>query len=128
MKIKQIIFVLATSLITFSAQAKFELKDESPLLGNWNLYAEAAAIHKEKTSVNIQWEFKRNGVLNTKAEDRTGRTGAFGVQLKYKIENGNLVRQIAPGREKYETCHVQKLDGPDMILKCNYQYFFLRKK
>lgn len=118
---------LATLFLAFSAHAEIKLEDNSEILGKWSLYAEAAALNKEKSNVNIVWDFKKNGTLNTKSKDTRGRTGTFEIPLKYSIVDGAIRKQSTPGREKYETCKVVEKQGSEMILKCKFLYFFLRK-
>ncbi len=103
------------------------LEDNSSILGKWNLYAEAPALHKEKKAVNITWEFKKNGILNTAATDTRSRTGSMSIKLKYSVEDGVIKKQSTPGREKYETCRVISKEKTAMVLKCKYLYFFLKK-
>lgn len=126
------LLLLATVFIAFSAQAKekekiIELKDNSAILGKWNLYAETAALHKEKKAVNIFWTFQPNGNLLATAKDTRNRTGTMSINIAYSVEDGVIKKQIAPGRSKYETCKVIKLEGDDMTLHCKYLYFLLRR-
>lgn len=123
-------------LIASSAQAEtvksvqaedVKLEDNSLLLGEWHLYAEAPALHKEKTKVNINWNFNADGIINTWAKDSRARTGAMRINVKYLVEDGVLKKQISPGRNKKESCRVIKLEGKEMTLKCQYLYFFLTK-
>lgn len=104
-----------------------KLEDNKSILGKWNLYAEAPALHKEKKAVNITWDFKKNGVLNTAATDTRSRTGAMSIDLKYSIEDGAIKKQSTPGREKYETCRVISKEAKEMVLKCRYLFFFLKR-
>ena len=127
MKTTTAIFSLATVLLAFSANAEVKLEDNSELLGKWNVYAEAAALNKEKLALNIKWDFKKDGILNTISKDARGRTGTFEIPLKYSVVDGAIKKQSTPGREKYETCKVVKKEGVEMILKCKFLYFFLRK-
>ena len=127
MKKNKYIFALVTCFLAFTANAKVSLEDNSQIIGVWSLYAEAAAMHKEKVPVDVTWEFKKDGQLLTKARDKRGRTGLMKIKLKYFIENGEIKKQKTPGREKYESCHVTKLEGTEMVLKCEYLYFFLKK-
>ncbi len=118
---------LATILLAFSSHAEVKLKDNSELLGKWNLYAEAPALNKEKREVNIVWDFEKDGTLNTKSQDTRGRTGTFEIPLKYSIVDGAIKKQSTPGREKYETCKVIEKEGTEMIVKCKFLYFFLKR-
>jgi hypothetical protein len=118
---------LATLFLAFSIQAEVKLKDNSEILGVWSLYAEAMAIDKEKRSINTVWEFKKDGTLNTKSKDTRGRTGTIKIPLKYSIVDGAIRKQSTPGREKYETCKVVEKEGYEMVLKCKFLHYFLRK-
>ncbi len=120
----------ATAMIAASAAHAeiIKLEDNSKILGKWHVDAAAAALHKEKRAQDSVWEFKADGTLVTSGRDVvSGRTGMMSINLKYSIENGQIRRQAAPGREKYETCGVTELSDTNMILKCTYLYYFLTK-
>ena len=125
---QKIYSLLAVFLFSASAYGEVNLKDSSEIIGDWKLYAEAAKLDGEKKEVNIEWNFKKDGVLQTKATDTRGRTQAFQVALKYSVEDGAIKKQSSPGREKYEMCRVIEKSDSDMILKCKYLFFFLSKK
>ena len=128
-KSSQLLPLLALLMSASFAQAAEDVKleDNSSIIGKWNLYAEAPALHKEKKAVNITWDFKKNGTLNTAATDTRSRTGKMSIMLKYSIEEGAIKKQSTPGREKYETCRVITKDAKEMVLKCRYLYFFLKR-
>ena len=121
------ILPLAALFFAVSANAEVALKDNSEILGKWNLYAEAMKLDGEQKAVTIQWEFKEDGVLQQTATDSVGRTGEMKIAIKYFIENGEIKKQTKPGQEKYESCKVVEKEGSKMILKCTYLYFFLTK-
>ncbi|MDD5320460.1 MAG: hypothetical protein PHD43_07580 [Methylococcales bacterium] len=121
------ILPLAALFFAFSANAEVTLKDDSEILGKWNLYAEAAKLDGEKKAVTVEWDFQKDGVLQTTATDSGGRTKEMKIAIKYAVENGAIKKQTTPGREKYESCKVVEKDGSNMILKCTYLYFFLKK-
>lgn len=124
------ILLLTTIFIASAVNAKdtiIELEDNSRILGKWKVTAEAAALHKTKTPLNITWEFNKGGLLNTVATDSRNRTGSMNINVKYSIEEGAIKKQSQPGREKYETCKVVSLEGKDMVLHCKYLYYFLTK-
>lgn len=124
------LLLLATAFFAFSANAKektIPIEDNSSILGDWRLTAEAAAIHKTKTPLNIHWDFKKNGMLNTYAKDTRNRTGAMNINVKYFIEDGAIKKQIRPGMDKYETCSVVKREKKSMVLHCKYLYFFMER-
>ncbi len=120
---------LAALLFTASVHAEktIQLEDNSKILGNWDLYAETAALHKEKKQVENTWEFRDDGVLSATAFDRRLDAQAS-VKVKYLVVNGAIKKQMQPGREKYETCKVVKLEGNDMTLHCKYLYYLLKRK
>lgn len=121
------ILSLAAFFMTFSANAEVALKDNSEILGKWNLYAESPKLDGEKKNVTVEWDFKADGVLQTTATDSVGRTKEMKIAIKYTVENGEIKKQTVPGREKYESCKVVEKEGSKMILKCTYLYFFLTK-
>jgi hypothetical protein len=128
--IKTYVKILPLSVIFFalSAQADITLKDNSEILGKWDLSAEAAKLDGEKKALTVEWDFKEDGTLQTTATDSVGRTSEFKVALKYSVADGVIKKQSSPGREKYESCKVVEKDGASMVLKCKYLYFFLTKK
>jgi hypothetical protein len=129
--IKKLCYKLSYSLAAFSvalaANADVMLKDQSEIIGAWNVTAEAAKLDGDKKLLNVQWDFRTDGVLQTKAIDTGGRTKSFEIPLKYSVEGGMIKKQSTPGREKYESCKVIEKEGSDMIIKCTYLYFFLSK-
>ncbi len=129
---KNIIKLLAITsfLVASSAYAKdkiIPLEDNSILLGHWSLYAETAALHKTKKMVQNEWIFKEDGTLTSIAFDPR-LDGKKAVNVKYSVENGVLKKQVQPGREKYETCKVVKLDDDNMTLHCRFLYYLLKRK
>ncbi|MGY6274463.1 hypothetical protein [Methylomonas sp. MgM2] len=129
MKTITIVLSLYATLAAFSAHAEtIKLEDNSKILGKWQVTAEAAALDKEKKELNATWEFRKDGTLETIAEDTRGRTKSMDITIKYSVEDGVIKKQAAPGREKYENCAVVKMEGKDMILKCKYLYFFMTRK
>lgn len=121
------ILPLAALFFAFSANADVALKDNSEILGKWDLYAEATKLNGEQKAVTVEWDFKADGVLQTTATDSVGRTKEMKIAIKYTVENGEIKKQTTPGREKYESCKVVEKEGSKMILKCTYLYFFLTK-
>ncbi|MDD5578685.1 MAG: hypothetical protein PHY16_05300 [Methylobacter sp.] len=121
------ILSLTASFFILSAHADVALKDNSEILGKWKLYAEAAKLEGEKKAVTIEWDFKEDGVLQTKATDSVGRTKEMSIAVKYSVADGEIKKQVSPGREKYESCKVVEKNGSNMVLKCTYLFFFLTK-
>ena len=118
---------LATIFLAFSANADVKLKDNSEILGKWNLYAEAIKLDGEQKAVKTNWEFQADGTLLTISTDSVGRTGEMTIPIKYSVENGDIKKQTSPGREKYDTCNVIEKDDSKMTLKCSGMFFFLKK-
>jgi hypothetical protein len=121
------ILPLVAIFFTLSAYADVELKDNTEILGRWNLHDEAVSLTSPKKAVTQEWEFKEDGTLISSASDVAGRISTLKIALKYSIENGGIKKQSSPGREKYEMCKVIEKDDSNMILRCTY-YFFLTKK
>jgi hypothetical protein len=121
------ILPLVAIFFTLSANADVELKDNTEILGRWNLHDEAVSLTSPKKAVTQEWEFKADGILMTTASDVAGRISELKIPLKYSVENGLIKKQSTPGREKYELCKVIEKDDTNMILRCTY-FFFLTKK
>ena len=122
------LILLATAFTAFNANAEeiIKLEDNSKILGKWNMIMETPALHKKGKKVENSWEFRNNGVLA--AISRDPRLDAQKeVKVKYSIEDGMIVKQLQPGREKYEKCKVIKLDGKDMTLHCKFNYYIFKR-
>ncbi len=126
-KLTQIFMLGLTLLFSVAVNAEVKLEDDSEVLGKWNLYAEAIALHKEKVELFATWEFKKKGVLHTVSNDRYGRTKNLVIDLKYAVEDGVIKKQKTPGRSKMESCKVVKLEGGEMTLKCTFVYLFFKR-
>ena len=126
-KLTQALIVGVTLLFSVAANAEVKLEDDSQILGKWNLYAEAIALHKEKVELFSVWEFRKDGVLHTISNDRFGRTKNLKIDLKYAVEDGVIKKQKTPGRSKMEDCKVIKLEDGEMTLKCTFVYLFLKR-
>jgi hypothetical protein len=118
---------LAAIFLAFSANAEVQLKDNSEILGKWNLYAEAIKLDGEKKAVTTEWDFQADGTLQTTSTDSVGRTKEMKIAIKYFVENGEIKKQSSPGREKYDSCKVLEKDDSKMTLKCSGMFFFLKK-
>ncbi|MDD1616671.1 MAG: hypothetical protein CG439_1811 [Methylococcaceae bacterium NSP1-2] len=121
------ILSLASIFLAFSANADVQLKDNSEILGKWNLYAEAIRLDGEQKAVKIEWDFQADGTLMTTSTDSVGRTKEMKIPIKYSVENGEIKKQTTPGREKYDSCKVLEKDAAKMTLKCSGMFFFLKK-
>ena len=127
MKLKQALLAGVVLLLSISANAEILLEDNSKIVGKWNLYAEAAQLHKEKVELFSIWDFTNQGVIKTESEDRFGRTKTLKIDLKYAVEDGVIKKQKSPGRAKLETCKVITLDDKEMVLKCPFVYLFFKR-
>ncbi|MEQ1635055.1 MAG: hypothetical protein ABL903_00095 [Methylococcales bacterium] len=105
--------------------AEVKLKGAADIIGNWRVNAEAVKYEGEKKALDVTWEFKQDGTLKTASKDK--RTGDFGVDLTYSVEDGMIKKQSVPGRQKFESCAVIRKDATSMDIKCTYLYFFLSR-
>lgn len=121
------ILTIAGAFVTLSAQADVSLKNNTEILGKWNLYAEATKIDGEKKAVKVEWEFKDDGILQTTSTDSVGRTKEMKIAVKYAVENGEIKKQTKLGQEKYESCKVVEKTADSMTLKCTFLFYFLTK-
>ncbi|MEQ1546387.1 hypothetical protein [Methyloglobulus sp.] len=118
---------VAAIFFALSANADVALKDNSEILGKWQVTAESPKLDGEKKKVIVEWDFRNDGVLMSKATDVGGRTLEMNIPVQYRVEDGVIKKQVAPGREKFETCKVVEKNGSEMILKCPFLYYFLTK-
>jgi len=132
-KIIKLLPLLVIVCIAFPANAKKQektitLEDNSQVLGKWKIYAESPTKKKrDRKEVNIQWDFKNNGIIHAIATDTRGRTGQTSINIKYSIKNGMINKQLTPGSQRMEDCKVTKLDDNDMTLHCKFLYFYMKK-
>ena len=126
-KLTQALIVGIALLFSVAANAEVKLKDNSEILGKWNLYAEATSLHKEKVELFSVWKFRKDGIIHTETEDRFGRTKTLKIDLKYLVENGVIMKQKSPGRSQMVTCSVIKLEGGEMTLKCPFVFLFFKR-
>ena len=127
--IKRYLVLLPVAAVFFalSANADVVLKDNSEILGKWTVTAESAKLDGEKKKGIVEWDFRDDGVLMSKATDVGGRTLEMNIPVQYRVEEGVIKKQVAPGREKFETCKVVEKTGSEMILKCPFLFYFLTK-
>jgi hypothetical protein len=121
------ILSLASIFVAFSANADIELKDNSEILGKWDLHDEAISLTAPKKHTDTAWDIKSDGTIDAESSDKSGRVGATKITIKYSVEDGKIKKQSRPGKELYETCTIVEKDDKDMILHCGY-YFFLTRK
>lgn len=126
-KLTQALIVGVALLFSVAANAEVKLEDNSEILGKWNLYAEAIALHKEKVELFSVWDFGKDGVIKTVSNDRFGRTKNLKISLKYAVEDGVIKKQKTPGRSRMEDCKVIKLEDSEMTLKCTFVFLFFKR-
>ena len=68
---------LCAALVAIPASAEIKLKDNTQILGKWQVTAEATALDKEKKALHVVWDFQSNGTLMTIGEDSLGRAGVM---------------------------------------------------
>ena len=117
-------------MFTFNANAEIPIT-ESDLLGSWSIDKES--IHRDGSDskeLDTVWTFNDDGTMIGVSIDsqKHARVGKFRAVLKYRIENGKLIKQVAPGRSKEEFCIAEEKDDSSMLLKCKNIYFFMTKK
>jgi len=115
---------------SFAANADVDLT-EADILGSWKIDAES--LHsdaRDAKELDTVWTFKNDGTMEGVSSDSQAhaRVGEFRATLNYRIENGKMIKQAAPGRSRNETCVAIEKDGPKMVLKCSSVYFFMTKK
>jgi len=131
--IKALLF--SSFIISLSANAETALTKKD-ILGNWTVNFEAndpkgSSGAVGSFSVERTWSFKSNGVLTSTVIDHhpnARNQSTIAASLKYRIEDGKLIMQIAPGRSKEDSCSAIKMDGADLLLKCRFLYYSLTKK
>ena len=123
---KIIIPILLASAFTAHAEETIKLEDNSAILGKWIMYAETPALHKAKKEVNNEWKFTKDGLLYVVSRDPR-LSAQKEIKVKYSIVDGAIKKQFQPGREKYESCKVIKLEDKDMTLHCKYNYYLFKR-
>lgn len=113
-----------------AANADVALTNED-ILGRWKIDAES--FHSDGRGakpLETEWVFNADGTMVGTSADTTAHASIknFSATLHYSVENGILKKQVAPGREKYETCTAIEKSGAKMTLKCKSVYFFMTKQ
>ena len=126
---KRIVKILsvASIFLAFSANADIALKDNSEILGKWDLHDEATSLTAPKKHTDTEWDIKSDGTIDTASSDKSGRISPMKITIKYSVEDGKIKKQSRPGKEMYETCTVIEKDDKNMTLKCGYFFFLTRK-
>ncbi len=116
-------------LLAFSTYAEdiIKLENNKPILGKWLMYAETAALHKDKKEVQNEWTFNSNGTISVISRDPRFDAQKL-ININYAIEDGVIKKQFQPGRSKTEDCKVVKLEAKDMTLHCKFNYYLFKRK
>ena len=117
-------------LVSFASLADVPLK-QADLLGTWQIDKESLQNDGSKSrSLNSTWTFKNDGTIEgvSQESDAHARVDMLRATLNYSIEEGKLLKQVAPGRSKMETCVAIEKENNKMVLKCQTLYFFMTKK
>ncbi len=127
-KILKPLTLAAGVLLAFTANAEeiIELENSKPILGKWMMYAETAALHKDKKTVQNEWTFAKDGSLSVISRDPRLDAKKL-IKIKYSIEDGKIKKQFQPGREKYEYCSIIKLEEKNMIMHCKFNYYLFKR-
>jgi hypothetical protein len=134
----KLITLVATCLysLVFAFSVQAETEPAIPLsgdeiLGNWSVDAES--LHRSgegSRRLDTIWTFNPDGTMIGESIDSQQHTrlGKMRAVVKYKLENGLLIRQMAPGRSKQEACKAVEKSGKKLVLKCTSVYFFMTKQ
>lgn len=123
-------------LLVFSLSVQAETEPAIPLssaeiLGTWSVDAESIDRTGEGSRrLETLWTFNQDGTMTGESIDSQQHTrlGKMRAVVNYKLENGLLIRQIAPGRAKQENCKAVEKNGKKLVLKCVSVYFFMTKQ
>jgi uncharacterized lipoprotein YehR (DUF1307 family) len=122
------IMPLVALFMAFTVNADIELNNNSEILGKWNVHHEATSMTAPKKETFTVWDIKDDGTVLAKSTDKSGRVNDTEISFKYSVKDGKFVKQVAPGREKYETCSVVEKEGDNMILHCTFFLFLTKQK
>ena len=86
MKKTTIMLPLTAIFFALSAHAEVSLKDNSEILGKWKVTAESSKLDGEKKPLIVEWDFKSDGTLETKATDGSGRTQEMNIALNILLK------------------------------------------
>ncbi len=97
---------------------------------NWeanNPTGEGASII---SSIDTTWAFDADGLMTSSSVDSDPytRVSSFSATLNYRVEEGKLIKQVAPGRSTEDSCTAVEMNGADLLLKCRFRYYSLTKK
>lgn len=128
-KIFKALTISTLVLLSFSTNAEeiIKLENNKLILGKWLMYAETAALHKDKKEVQNEWTFANDGSLAVISRDPRIDAPKL-IKIKYSIEDGIIKKQFQPGRSKTEDCKVIRLEAKDMTLHCKFNYYLFKRK
>lgn len=127
------LIIITILIIPFTANADTAL-NQSDILGGWNVNWEANNPKGDGaiilSAIKTTWVFNADGLMtNSSVNSNPGAVVSnFSATLKYRIEEGKLIKQVAPGRSTEDSCTVVEMNGSDLLLKCRFRYYSLTKK
>lgn len=118
--------------LSFAANAEVPLT-EADILGSWKIDKESLkrdAPDEVTKELNTVWVFKKDGTMVGESTDSQAhaRIDKLRATVKYRVEDGKLIKQVSPGRSREEACIAEEKEGNKMVLKCSNIYFFMTKK
>lgn len=127
------IIIITSLIIPLTVNAETTL-NQNDILGKWNVNWEANNSRGEGANlgsdIETTWAFSADGSMMSSSVDYdpNARVQNFSATLKYRVENGKLIKQVAPGRSTEDSCSTVEKSGPDLLLKCRFRYYSLTKK
>ncbi len=121
----QIIVALVIGL-SFPAHAEVALENNSGLIGKWAMAGLAKDLDGEKRLSVGSWEFRRDGALLMKGEDKRLSGGILDVQTSYRVKDGIIVADTVGRPGRTTTYSVIEMDAHSLIIKQQmgpYQWF-----
>jgi len=120
-------------IFPFTANAETALK-QNHILGKWNVNWVANTPRGEGANlgsdIETTWTFNSDGSMTSSSVDFDPNTRVknFSATLKYRIDDGKLIKQVAPGRSTEDSCATVEKNGSDLLIKCRFRYYSLTKK
>ena len=96
-------------IFPFTANGETALK-QNHILGKWNVNWEANNPRGEGANlgsdIETTWTFNSDGSMTSSSVDFDPNTRVknFSATLKYRIDDGKLIKKVAPGRSTEDSC------------------------
>jgi hypothetical protein len=103
--------------LSFPSHAEVALENNSGLIGKWAIAGLAKDFDGEKRLSSGTWEFRRDGALLMKGDDKRLSSGTFDVQTSYRVEDGKIVADTVGRPGKTTTYSVIEMDAHSLIIK-----------